>query len=86
MILPSYSQSAIREITRKLQICHLLITSTVESPAVHSYDLKRLTVRRKIGGGEWTQYLQVTEVNGVRYLDEGNGDDTPAADLATGKK
>ncbi|HEY4246260.1 MAG TPA: hypothetical protein VGM64_05350 [Lacunisphaera sp.] len=42
----------------------------MESPAVHLYDLKRLIAPRKIDGGEWTQYLQVAEVNGVHYLDE----------------
>ncbi len=24
-------------------------------------------------GGRWSQYLQISELNGVRYLDEGNG-------------
>lgn len=46
---------------------------TVEAPPLRSLDLKRLTARRGIGGGMWTQYLQVAEVNGVRYFDEGNG-------------
>ena len=46
---------------------------TVESPALHALELKRLTARREINGGTWTQYLQVAEVNGVRYFDEGNG-------------
>jgi arylsulfatase A-like enzyme len=44
-----------------------------EAPPLKSYELKRLTARRKIDAGTWEQYLQVSEVNGVRYLDEGNG-------------
>jgi len=46
---------------------------TFDAPALKSYDLKRITARREIGGGSWSQYLQVSEVNGVRYFDEGNG-------------
>lgn len=33
----------------------------------------RLETRREFSRGSWEQYLQFTEVNGVRYLDEGNG-------------
>lgn len=46
---------------------------TVEAPALKSVELKRISARREIAGGTWTQYLQFSEVNGVRYLDEGNG-------------
>jgi arylsulfatase A-like enzyme len=46
---------------------------TVDAPALKSFNLNRLTARREIDGGTWAQYLQVAEVNGVRYLDEGNG-------------
>lgn len=46
---------------------------TVDAPALKSLDLKRITARREIDGGTWSQYLQVAEVNGVRYFDEGNG-------------
>ncbi len=46
---------------------------TVDAPALKSFNLNRLTARREIDGGTWSQYLQVAEVNGVRYLDEGNG-------------
>jgi arylsulfatase A-like enzyme len=46
---------------------------TVDAPSLKSYELKRLTARRDTAGGYWEQYLQVSEVNGVRYLDEGNG-------------
>jgi arylsulfatase A-like enzyme len=45
----------------------------VEAPPMKSYELKRLNARREAYGGVWTQYLQISEVNGVRYLDEGNG-------------
>ena len=53
---------------------------TVEAPALKSYELKRLTARNEMSGGTWAQYLQVSEVNGVRYLDEGNGAYQPKAD------
>jgi len=45
----------------------------VDAPPLKTYDLKRLTARRETDTGTWEQYLQVSEVNGVRYLDEGNG-------------
>jgi hypothetical protein len=34
---------------------------------------RKLEARAVLPEGTWTQYLSVTEVNGVRYLDEGNG-------------
>jgi arylsulfatase A-like enzyme len=46
---------------------------TGRAPPLHSYEIRRLTARRATSGGAWAQYLQVSEVNGVRYLDEGNG-------------
>ena len=46
---------------------------TVEVPAMRPMESQRLTAQRQIRGGTWTQYLQISEVNGVRYLDEGNG-------------
>jgi len=46
---------------------------TVDVPALKSYELKRLVARREVGRGIWSQYLQISEVNGVRYLDQGNG-------------
>ena len=42
---------------------------TGEAPALRSLNMQRLTVRR----GLWSQYLEVSEVNGVRYLEGGNG-------------
>jgi arylsulfatase A-like enzyme len=44
-----------------------------EAPPLRSYEIRRLHARRATVGGAWEQYLQVSEVNGVRYLDEGNG-------------
>jgi len=46
---------------------------TVEGPPLKSFEIQRLTAQRDTGAGLWRQYLQVSEVNGVRYLDEGNG-------------
>jgi arylsulfatase A-like enzyme len=37
-----------------------------------------LTARAELKTGIWEQYLDFTEVNGVRYLDEGNGKFTPS--------
>jgi hypothetical protein len=43
-------------------------------PPLRSFEIKRLTARRDLGDGRaWEQYLNVSEVNGVQYLDEGNG-------------
>ena len=44
------------------------------APAVRSFDLRRLTARCDLGGGRaWTQYLNVSRVDGVDYFDEGGG-------------
>ena len=49
-----------------------------EAPAVRSFELRHLTARRDLGGGQaWTQYLDVAAVNGVEVFDEGNGAQTP---------
>jgi hypothetical protein len=45
----------------------------VDGPPLKSFEIRRLTAQRDTGAGMWRQYLQVSEVNGVRYLDEGNG-------------
>ena len=50
-----------------------------EAPPLKTYEVKRLQAARKTLGGAWEQYLQVSEVNGVRYLDEGDGGFTPKA-------
>jgi arylsulfatase A-like enzyme len=51
---------------------------SIEAPALRDYQLRRLEASRRTQGGSWRQYLQVSEVNGVRYLDEGNGSFEPA--------
>ncbi len=38
-----------------------------------SYEQSHLEAARMLTNGVWHQYLNVTEVNGVSYLDEGNG-------------
>jgi arylsulfatase A-like enzyme len=42
---------------------------TGDAPALRSLNMQRLSAQR----GLWSQYLEVTEVNGVRYLEGGNG-------------
>lgn len=42
---------------------------TCKGPKLTSYDPQRVEATN----GHWHQYLRFTEVNGVRYLDEGNG-------------
>ena len=46
---------------------------TVPAPPLQSVNLARLTAHRRTSAGVWEQYLQVSELNGVRYLDEGSG-------------
>jgi arylsulfatase A-like enzyme len=49
-----------------------------DGPPLRSFDLKHLTARRDLGDGQvWDQYLNVSEVNGVQYFDEGNGVQKP---------
>ena len=52
---------------------------TVDAPLIRSNETRRMAASRRTAGGEWNQYLQVSEVNGVRYLDEGNGAFTAGA-------
>jgi len=42
-----------------------------------SYEPRRLDATRELANGVWHQYLDVSEVNGIRYYDEGNGRLTP---------
>ncbi|MFZ1054415.1 MAG: hypothetical protein WAN79_01980, partial [Opitutaceae bacterium] len=44
-----------------------------QAPPLRAYQVQRLEATRVTAGGAWRQYLEVSEVNGVRYLDEGNG-------------
>jgi arylsulfatase A-like enzyme len=46
---------------------------TIDAPPLRGYEIRRLEASRDTAGGLWRQYLQLSEVNGVRYLDEGNG-------------
>jgi arylsulfatase A-like enzyme len=49
------------------------------APPLRTFEIKRLTARRDLGDGRaWEQYLNVSEVNGVQYFDEGNGTQVPA--------
>jgi len=52
---------------------------TGAAPPLRSFDLRHLTATHPLGGGRtWTQYLNVSEVNGVDYFDAGNGAPEPA--------
>jgi arylsulfatase A-like enzyme len=50
-----------------------------KSPSVEK---KQLRAHATLPTGEWTQTLDVSEVNGVRYLDQGTGKFTPKAQAA----
>ena len=44
------------------------------APPLGSFEIKHLTARHKLADGRvWEQYLNVSEVSGVQYFDEGNG-------------
>ena len=44
-----------------------------EAPGLKTFETRRIVASRDTVGGVWSEYLLVSEVNGVRYLDEGNG-------------
>jgi arylsulfatase A-like enzyme len=46
---------------------------TIKGAKVHSFEPRHIEASTENNGTRWTQYLNFTEVNGVRYLDEGNG-------------
>jgi len=46
---------------------------TISGPAVSGVELGRRDAVVKMESGVWRQQLKFTEVNGVRYLEEGNG-------------
>jgi arylsulfatase A-like enzyme len=46
---------------------------TIEAPPSSGAKTFRRDARHELSNGVWEQYLKFTEVNGVRYLDEGNG-------------
>jgi arylsulfatase A-like enzyme len=44
------------------------------APPLRSFEIKRVTAQRNLGNGQiWEQYLNISELNGVQYFDEGNG-------------
>ena len=52
---------------------------SIEAPPMRGYEIRRLEARRDTAGGVWRQYLQVSEVSGVRYIDGGGGAFEPRA-------
>lgn len=68
----------LKEAAQKMDGRVLSEALTQPAPPLQSYELKRLNAQQMINGGHWTQYLQISEVNGVRYLDAGNGEFSPA--------
>lgn len=48
-----------------------------EAPPLRSVELRRRDAEVESEAGIWKQYLKFTELNGVRYLEEGNGVWTP---------
>lgn len=49
-----------------------------EAPPVQSVNFTRLEAKGSGPAAAWRQYLLISEVNGVRYFDEGNGAGAPA--------
>jgi hypothetical protein len=45
--------------------------------SVGQVELGRREAQVTLAGGTWSQYLSFIELNGVRYLEEGNGKWTP---------
>lgn len=57
-----------------------------DAPPLRGFELKHLTARYDLGNGQfWEQYLNVSEVNGVQYFDEGNGGQSPAPETGERK-
>lgn len=50
---------------------------TVSGPKVKSFEPRCLQATSETAGLVWRQYLKLTEVNGVAYIDEGNGAQIP---------
>jgi len=46
---------------------------TIKGPSLRSFEPRQIEARADFEHACWKQYLHFTEVNGVRYLDEGNG-------------
>jgi arylsulfatase A-like enzyme len=49
----------------------------VEAPPLREVEPGRRNAKKEFKNGVWEQYLKFTELNGVRYLEEGNGCWTP---------
>jgi hypothetical protein len=50
---------------------------TIKGPKITSFEPGRLEASRANEKSVWHQYLNITEVNGVVYFDEGNGYQAP---------
>jgi arylsulfatase A-like enzyme len=48
-----------------------------DAPSLRGVNAHRFIARRELPIGVWSQYLQIVEINRVRYFDEGNGNLTP---------
>jgi len=61
-----------------------VLTEALNSPDAKPPTLvkKQLQAHATLPTGEWTQTLDVSEVNGVRYLDQGTGKFTPKTEAA----
>jgi hypothetical protein len=46
---------------------------TIPGPSTSAATTRRLEASAPVSGSTWHQYLNISEVNGVRYSDEGNG-------------
>lgn len=46
---------------------------TVAGPAVGTTQPVSLEAKQNVAGGTWSQFLRAVSVNGVRYMEEGNG-------------
>ncbi len=57
------------------RVLHEALVPSKEAPP--KVNVKKLEAKRETGIFRWTQYLQVSEVNGTRYFDEGNGESVP---------
>lgn len=53
-----------------------------DAPPLRTVELGRRDAKTVMPLGTWEQYLRFTEVNGVRYLEEGNGTWTPRSAVA----
>jgi arylsulfatase A-like enzyme len=49
----------------------------IPGPPVGAAQRRHLEASRKEDGFVWRQYLDISEVNGVEYVDEGNGAQDP---------